>query len=653
MAGQEHDAPQEVVQLCALGQLPPLPASDDDYDAEVEAQQLARIAELLEPLVCTDKRAQSARHGSVAALAIAATVLVLRTRSTPAARELHSKGKLPQPLTNIFAYLGKLGPGFLSNALPLRPAVALAGLAWKIMEVRNTLPGGELPWALVNPGGEFDVAFTETLFAKLLSEALEVIETGVWPNSEVCHPIEPQSLVRWMVSIATDQSVEFRRRVIRHKDFERLLRLATRAPLVHHACGSSDDPLGAGSELCIDAFGLISWCYWFVGKGEPALFTESVHLFMKTGLLRWVCKYIVGVPSAAATGCPISSFLPFGLVFLQQAAQADGCITHILENANDCTGCSSAELHEALMYVVEHAKAHGFPPGAGVFPADVRAAMAIGVLFGREEAGEGASTVPAAVSAQLVSMLKAIVNGKNPGSLVAACDIVLSLSISDANTANLVASGILEVITLVLTQGQDVLDAREVSNLRYNIAQAREAASAVLLNLALSPHSCEAVLAHDSVQAGIVAAVADTQNLSARAKKRLSDTQMALKMALEPPPSESTGASPRQEGEKDDGRHLMLSYCWAQQEMVLRLRKALGARGYRIWIDVEAMQGSTVEGASTDLDLVHARSQIVLQLRLLLLRVSAAMADALDGSYCVCFGVSKAYKESANVRSFY
>ena len=90
-----------------------------------------------------------------------------------------------------------------------------------------------------------------------------------------------------------------------------------------------------------------------------------------------------------------------------------------------------------------------------------------------------------------------------------------------ANTANLVAGGILDIIGLTLTQGEEVLKTRAVSNLRYNIAQAREACTAVLLNLALSPHSVDAVLAHEGVTAGIVTAAADAENLTERAKKRL------------------------------------------------------------------------------------------------------------------------------------
>ena len=37
----------------------------------------------------------------------------------------------------------------------------------------------------------------------------------------------------------------------------------------------------------------------------------------------------------------------------------------------------------------------------------------------------------------------------------------------------------------------------------------------------------------------------------------------------------------------------MLSYCWAQQKQVLKIRQALGKRQYKIWLDVEQMSGST------------------------------------------------------------
>ena len=66
----------------------------------------------------------------------------------------------------------------------------------------------------------------------------------------------------------------------------------------------------------------------------------------------------------------------------------------------------------------------------------------------------------------------------------------------------------------------------------------------------------------------------------------------------------------------------MVSYCWAQQEVVKRVHAALVKRGYRVWIDIEQMRGSTVD----------------------------AMAAAVENACVVLMGVSREYKESTNCR---
>ena len=69
--------------------------------------------------------------------------------------------------------------------------------------------------------------------------------------------------------------------------------------------------------------------------------------------------------------------------------------------------------------------------------------------------------------------------------------------------------------------------------------------------------------------------------------------------------------------------HIMISYCWAQQTVALRIRRGLAQRGYtRVWIDVEQMQGSTVD----------------------------AMANAIDQSSGMLFCISSDYKKSPNCR---
>jgi hypothetical protein len=68
--------------------------------------------------------------------------------------------------------------------------------------------------------------------------------------------------------------------------------------------------------------------------------------------------------------------------------------------------------------------------------------------------------------------------------------------------------------------------------------------------------------------------------------------------------------------------HIMLSYNWDHQDVIKRVHASLVRRGYTTWIDVEKMQGSTVE----------------------------AMAGAVEGAAVMCYGISRAYKESANCR---
>ncbi len=64
--------------------------------------------------------------------------------------------------------------------------------------------------------------------------------------------------------------------------------------------------------------------------------------------------------------------------------------------------------------------------------------------------------------------------------------------------------------------------------------------------------------------------------------------------------------------------HVMLSYEWGSQASVLMIKEALQKAGYRTWIDVDHMSGSTLE----------------------------AMSLAVEGAACVLMCVSKKYKES-------
>ena len=69
-------------------------------------------------------------------------------------------------------------------------------------------------------------------------------------------------------------------------------------------------------------------------------------------------------------------------------------------------------------------------------------------------------------------------------------------------------------------------------------------------------------------------------------------------------------------------QHLMMSYNWDHQSTVLRVTKSLKARGFHVWIDVESIEGSTVD----------------------------SMAEGVENAAVMLIGVSRAYKESSNCR---
>ena len=75
-------------------------------------------------------------------------------------------------------------------------------------------------------------------------------------------------------------------------------------------------------------------------------------------------------------------------------------------------------------------------------------------------------------------------------------------------------------------------------------------------------------------------------------------------------------------GDEKTPPHVMASYNWDHQEVILRVVTSLQERGYLVWVDTEQMKGATVD----------------------------TMALAVEGSAVVMIGVSRAYKESSNCR---
>ena len=45
-------------------------------------------------------------------------------------------------------------------------------------------------------------------------------------------------------------------------------------------------------------------------------------------------------------------------------------------------------------------------------------------------------------------------------------------------------------------------------------------------------------------------------------------------------------------------KHVMLSYQWSWQSVIVRIHESLARRGYLVWIDLEMMQGTTTDAMS-------------------------------------------------------
>ncbi|XP_012945637.1 uncharacterized protein LOC101859901, partial [Aplysia californica] len=75
--------------------------------------------------------------------------------------------------------------------------------------------------------------------------------------------------------------------------------------------------------------------------------------------------------------------------------------------------------------------------------------------------------------------------------------------------------------------------------------------------------------------------------------------------------------------DQDDGvPYIFLSYSWSEQELAKRLKEAMTEAGFKMWIDVEQMGGSTLQ----------------------------TMAEALEGAGLVLICGSERYQESPNCR---
>ncbi|XP_078572363.1 uncharacterized protein LOC144859530 [Branchiostoma floridae x Branchiostoma japonicum] len=87
--------------------------------------------------------------------------------------------------------------------------------------------------------------------------------------------------------------------------------------------------------------------------------------------------------------------------------------------------------------------------------------------------------------------------------------------------------------------------------------------------------------------------------------------------------SEKSEESSREDLQGGSGPHIMISYQWDHQKTLVKVKDRLQSYGYRVWMDLEQMGGSTLQ----------------------------AMAEAVENSVVVLICMSQKYKESPNCRT--
>jgi hypothetical protein len=137
----------------------------------------------------------------------------------------------------------------------------------------------------------------------------------------------------------------------------------------------------------------------------------------------------------------------------------------------------------------------------------------------------------------------------------------------------------------------------------------------VLASLAMFGPGAEAMRAHG----GVVAALRALYNGAGITD---ASKQSAVQALFQLDDRKASPASKAEPGAWAAPKHVMMSYNWDHQPIIKKIHAALVQRGYRMWIDVEQMKGSTVD----------------------------AMSLAVEDACVVLIGVSRAYKESTNCR---
>eukprot|EP00041_Stephanoeca_diplocostata_P034938 m.1214011 g.1214011 ORF g.1214011 m.1214011 type:complete len:1123 (+) comp24603_c0_seq10:257-3625(+) len=425
-----------------------------------------------------------------------------------------------------------------------------------------------------------------------------------------------------------------------------------------HACTNAYDDKGV-VRMILSAFtGLLSGAtttrqqYAAEGKFDEAdsYWERWIDVLMNSGIVSLVVRLLQSFKKLEDKK-KVHPHISSGPTILTMMAHGRKVSRRILDFTQ---GRHNTRLCDLLVYAI--ANDDDALPAINSVTLRISSTMAISKLVGgAEDTSDDDNAVgilvPPPILHTLVDICHKAVNGTSSLNVANLLACLEPLSTSDANTAHLVTCGILAVIAKVLTQTPEDMAHRH-RMFQYNVVVSRTYASLILFNLALSDTTLELVRKSPEVMASMESCFKDKTLLTSKIKRHLQGIVARLdstgkctlcpsytmfaplrsRSGAPPTPSghdmaghDSNGLAPTVGGETEVPEFtydIMLSYSWANQPEVLRVLSALQERKYRVWIDVEQMYGSTVD----------------------------AMADAVENSRVILYGVSADYKASAACR---
>lgn len=260
------------------------------------------------------------------------------------------------------------------------------------------------------------------------------------------------------------------------------------------------------------------------------------------------------------------------------------------------------------------------------FDLDVKPLLLLGLLFGGDETAADSYDFTELDYQMLTEAMTLSATGKHNRNFAGLAYAIVILSRAPHHAAALVHAGMTEPIVHVFRSTNDEQESWPSVN-RFAISPVRAICVDILVNICLNDNSADSVIGHED-QAHLLEAGHEALLDAANPLEPEVEAKLRWLLSQSGGNEKTTGGmtSPAAltdaAADSDNPGHVMISYCWAQQEVVIRIKQSLASRGYNCWIDIEQMSQSTVD----------------------------SMATAIESAAVILVAVSEDYKASANCR---